>query len=207
MLPITVARFAGSSAGFARFASLRPPSWTSSGLSFCSVCVSPGKYSSLYFSPSVASSLSSLAPSNCSFSLKTICRINKMLNNGFKNNDVPVKDKDGNVISKEAENLARWKGHFENILNRPEPKQVAEIPPALDFCIDPPAMEEAKAAVKLAMKSRKACREDGVTAEMLNAEETETPSLLMCIFRDLYGRAKQFLSRGRPDSLSNYPKG
>ena len=84
--------------------------------------------------------------------LKTLYRINKMLNNhGFKNNDVPVKDTDGNVLSKEAEKLARWKEHFENILNRPEPEQVVEIPPAaedLDICIDPPTMEEVKAAIK-----------------------------------------------------------
>jgi len=55
--------------------------------------------------------------------LKTLKRMNKMLKNDFKNNDVPVKDTDGNVISKEAEKLARWKEHFENILNRPELKR------------------------------------------------------------------------------------
>ena len=59
--------------------------------------------------------------------LKTLYRINKMLNNhGFKNNDVPVKDTDGNILSKEAKKLARWKEHFENILNRPEPEQVVD---------------------------------------------------------------------------------
>ena len=72
--------------------------------------------------------------------LNTLYRINKMLNNGFKNNDVPVKDTDGNVLSNDAEKLARWKEHFESILNRPEPEQVVEIPQAaedLDSCIDP----------------------------------------------------------------------
>ena len=111
-----------------------------------------------------------------------------MLNNGFKNNDVPVKDMDGNVLSKEGEKLACWKEHFESILNRPEPEQVAEIPPAvedLDICIDPPTMEEVKAAIK-AMKSGKAGGADGVTAEMLKAEEAETPRLLMCIFREIW---------------------
>ena len=38
--------------------------------------------------------------------------INKMLNIGFKNNDVPVKDIDGIVLPKEAEKLARWKKHL-----------------------------------------------------------------------------------------------
>ena len=119
--------------------------------------------------------------------LKTLYRMNKMLNNGFKNNDVPVKDLDGNVLSKEAERLAHWKEHFENIPNRPEPEQVAEIPPAvedLEICIDPPTMEEVKAANK-AMKSGKAGGAAGVTAEMLKAEETEALRLLMCIFREI----------------------
>ena len=88
-----------------------------------------------------------------------------MLNNGFKN-DVPVKGIDGNVLQKEAEKLARWKEHFESILNRPEPEQVAEIPTAvedLNICIDPSPMEEVKAAIK-AMESGRACGADGVTA-------------------------------------------
>ena len=79
--------------------------------------------------------------------------------------------------------------HFKRILNRPEPEQVAEIPPAvedLDICKDPPTMEEVKAAIK-AMKSGKAGGADGVTAEMLKAEETQTPRLLMCIFRKIWG--------------------
>ena len=44
--------------------------------------------------------------------LKSLYRIDKMLNNGFKNNNVPVKDIDGNVLLKEAETLARWKEHL-----------------------------------------------------------------------------------------------
>ena len=43
---------------------------------------------------------------------------------------------------------------------------------------------------------------DGVTAEMLKAEEAKPPSLLMCIFIE-YEKAKRFLKRGRPESLSN----
>jgi len=55
--------------------------------------------------------------------LKTLYRINKTLNSDFKNNDVPVKDIDGNILLKEAEKLARWKEHSESILNRPEPER------------------------------------------------------------------------------------
>ena len=53
--------------------------------------------------------------------LKTLYKINKQLNNGFKNCDVPVKNKNGMVIETEAEELQRWKEHFESVLNRPDP--------------------------------------------------------------------------------------
>ena len=46
-------------------------------------------------------------------------------------------------------------------------------------------MEEVKAAIK-EMKSGKAAGMDGVTTEMLKAEETETPRLLTEIFRNIW---------------------
>ncbi|KAL9960175.1 hypothetical protein ACROYT_G033591 [Oculina patagonica] len=104
------------------------------------------------------------------------------------NSDVPVKDATGNVLSKDAEKLARWKEHFESILNRAEPAQVAEIPPAAEdlvICTDPPTLEEVKVAIKT-MKNGKAGGADGVTAEMLKAEETVTPRILTDIFREIW---------------------
>ena len=122
--------------------------------------------------------------------LKTLYRINIMLNNGFKNNDIPVKDIYGNVLSKEAEKLARWKVHFGSIVNRPEPEQVAERTieaiEDLDICIDPPTMEEGKAAIKAMTSGKAGGKAGGMTAEMLKAEVPETPRLLMCIFREIW---------------------
>ena len=57
--------------------------------------------------------------------LKSLYRINKMLNNGFRSSDDNIKYANGNVLSKETEKLARWKEHFEHILNREEPAQMA----------------------------------------------------------------------------------
>ena len=87
----------------------------------------------------------------------------------------------------ETEKIARWKEHFENILNRPEPENAAEIEAAeedLDICTDPPSLEEVKEAIK--MRSGKAAGADGVTAEMLKAEETDTPQILTKIFSDIW---------------------
>ena len=78
--------------------------------------------------------------------LKTLYIQNQqMLQNGFKNSGVSVKDRDDNVLLKEEDKLASWKEHFESILKRPRPKQVTEVLPVveyLDICIQPPTMEE-----------------------------------------------------------------
>ena len=122
--------------------------------------------------------------------LKTLYKINKQLNNGFKNCDVPVKNKNGMVIEKEAEKLQRWKEHFESVLNRPDPPHLADIQPAdtdLDICTDPPSLEEVTAAIK-AIKSGKAPGADGVTAEMLKAHVNVTAPILTEIFKQILGR-------------------
>ncbi|PVD29435.1 hypothetical protein C0Q70_08686 [Pomacea canaliculata] len=103
--------------------------------------------------------------------LKTLYKVNKQLNNGFKNSDVPVKDVNGNVVEGEAAKLQRWREHFESVLNRPDPPQLADIQPAaidLDICTDPPSLEEVT-AIKT-MKRGKAPGADGITAEMLKAD-------------------------------------
>ena len=120
--------------------------------------------------------------------LKTLYKINKQLNNGFKNCDVPVKNKNGMVIEKEAEKLQRWKEHFESVLNRPDPPHLSDIQPAdtdLDICTDPPRLEEVTATIK-AMKSGKAPGADGVTAEMLEADVNVTAPILNEIFKQIW---------------------
>ena len=120
--------------------------------------------------------------------LKTLYKINKQLNNGFKNCDVPVKNKNGMVIEKEAEKLQRWKEHFESVLNRPDPPHLADIQPAdtdLDICTDPPHLEEVTAAIK-ATKSCKAPGADGVIAEMLKADVNVTAPILTEIFKQIW---------------------
>ncbi len=99
------------------------------------------------------------------------------LNNSLRSSDIPVEDATGNVLSKDAEKHTRWREHFESILNRKEHAQVAEIPPVAEdlvTCIDPPTLKKVKVVIK-AMKSGKAGEVDGVTAEILKAEEIETP--------------------------------
>ena len=120
--------------------------------------------------------------------LKTLYRITKNLKGNYANNDMPVKDSEGNLLASELEKLQRWKEHFKTILNRPEPLDRAEIPEAtedVDINTDPPSLEEVKAAIK-SMKNGKAPGADGVTAEMLKIDEDETPKLLTEIFEEIW---------------------
>ena len=50
----------------------------------------------------------------------------------------PVKDSNGNVISKNEEQLKRWKEHFQEVLNRPPPiiTPAIEEGPTLDINIE-----------------------------------------------------------------------
>ena len=41
---------------------------------------------------------------------------------GFTNKATVVKDKEGNVLMKEEDQLERWAEHYREILNRPDPE-------------------------------------------------------------------------------------
>ena len=120
--------------------------------------------------------------------LKTLYSITKTLNGKYTRSNVPVRDKEGKVLSKESEQVPRWKEHFESLLNRPDPISVPDIQAArevLDINTDPPTLSEVKVAIK-AMKSGKAGGLDGVTADMLKAEDVMTPILLRSILERIW---------------------
>ena len=71
---------------------------------------------------------------------------------------MPVKDKQGNLITSEREQDERWREHFEEVLNRPEPIELAHIPEAdTDFEIETgePSKAEIYKAIT-ALKNNKA---------------------------------------------------
>ena len=55
-------------------------------------------------------------------------KITKTLTGGFRNSEVPMKDVNGNVIICVAEQTQKWKSHFETILNKKAPDNLADIP-------------------------------------------------------------------------------
>lgn len=59
-----------------------------------------------------------------------IYQITKKLCGQKINACMSVRDKQGTLITSENEQEKRWKEHFEEVLNRPDPNSTADIPEA-----------------------------------------------------------------------------
>ena len=122
--------------------------------------------------------------------LGTLYKLTKSLTKtGFQTTDMPVKDQQGNVISKDDDKLRCWKEHFERVLNRDDSETAEAIilpsPELLDIDTDPPNVEEVKRAMK-ALKDGKTPGIDQIYAEMLKVDIQITVTLLAHILRDIW---------------------
>ena len=96
---------------------------------------------------------------------------------------LPVRDKDGNLITDEKGQNERWKEHFEAILNRPSPRTVADIEDPeteLPVSTEPFNLDEVRAAI-WKMKNNKSPEMDLITAEILKEGGEEVVQWLVCI--------------------------
>ncbi|XP_062570395.1 uncharacterized protein LOC134232444 [Saccostrea cucullata] len=120
--------------------------------------------------------------------IQTLYRITKALAGKFQTADLPVKDKRGNVLSKEEDIQKRWKEHFEEVFNINDTGNEVLITSAiniLDINTDPPSIEEVKKAIKR-LKNGKAAGIDQINAELLKAEEYWTPTILTNILQNIW---------------------
>ena len=62
--------------------------------------------------------------------MKQLYDITRKLAGKYKNTDRPIKDKNGNVLTSDEDQLKRWREHFEELLNRPPPQNPPDIAPA-----------------------------------------------------------------------------
>ena len=88
-----------------------------------------------------------------------VYKITKLISGKYRGaTDTPIVDKQGKLLTTEAEQEARWAENFSEVLNRPPPPVEAEVqePDAdLDVNTAPPEKEEIVAAIK-SLKERKA---------------------------------------------------
>ena len=103
--------------------------------------------------------------------LNTVYKITKQLSGWNNTCKKPVKDKHGKLLTTEREQAAQWVQHFEEVLNRPEPKEPADPDPLddIDINISPPSQAEVETAIK-AMKSGKAPGIQGSKLTLANSQ-------------------------------------
>ena len=68
--------------------------------------------------------------------IKSLYNITRQLSGRPPITNSPVKDSNGNVISKIEEQLKRWKEHFQEVLNRPPPIITSDIEERLTLDIN-----------------------------------------------------------------------
>ena len=114
----------------------------------------------------------------------TVYKITKQLCGNNTIHSMPVKDKQGKVVTTEREQAARWVQHFEEVLNRPDPGEPADPPPSesyLDIDIGPPSIAEVRSAIEN-LKNGKAPGIDSLQAELQKADIGTTSRLLTDLF-------------------------
>ena len=106
----------------------------------------------------------------------------KICGRNFQNSK-PIKDKNGNTLTNEKEQAARWTEHFKEVLNQPSPAElptIEEDDPVIDLNTDPPSKDEIKKTIK-ALKKNKAPGVDSIQAELLQAN-TDLSAEILCDF-------------------------
>ena len=122
--------------------------------------------------------------------MKTVYEITRTICNEKPKSPQIIKDKTGNKLSSQDEKLKRWKEHFEEVLNRPEPEIPIEA--NLDYQIEeieidtgPIKKEEILKALKR-LKNGKSGGIDGITAEILKADTPTTTKCLLKLFNMIW---------------------
>ncbi|XP_061176180.1 uncharacterized protein LOC133185137 [Saccostrea echinata] len=101
--------------------------------------------------------------------MKTVYEITRVISNEKKSTTTAIKDKEGKTLSSQDERKERWKEHFQEILNRPQPEHPLEVESegqvVDEMDTSPIRKEEIIKAIKK-LKNGKAGGVDGITAEI-----------------------------------------
>ena len=95
----------------------------------------------------------------------------------------PIKDKHGNTLTKQEEQLRRWGEYFEELLNRPPPIPEAEL--MLDVNTTKPNKEEIAKAIRN-QKNGKAPGPDGISVEILKGDINTSTQMLYEIYAKVW---------------------
>ena len=112
--------------------------------------------------------------------MKKLYDITRTLPRKNSNPSCPVKDKNGNLLSSEGDQRARWAEHFKETLNRPAPQTPPTIPPPTELLginTNPPSRIEISRAIKC-LKTGNEAGPDGIPSEALKADTQTSTDML-----------------------------
>ena len=100
--------------------------------------------------------------------IKSLYNITRQLGGMPSNNNTPVKDKNGETLTKLEDQLGRWKEHFEEVLNRPPPTDPPILQPGPTLNINVGDITEMEVATAIRhLKNGKAGGIDNIPPEAL----------------------------------------
>ena len=123
--------------------------------------------------------------------MRTVYEVTRVLCNEKRGTANVVKDKEGKVLSSQEDRKRRWKEHFEEVLNRPQPAYPLEIEEegaaVVEIDTGPIGKEEIIKAMKK-LKNGKSGGIDGITAEIMKADMETSTRYLEKLFTSIWNQ-------------------
>ena len=112
----------------------------------------------------------------------------KLCNSQPRKMDI-IKDKGGKLLTTERETMERWKEHFTEVLNRPEPEICADVDTdgVLELDVNTSYITKEEIVLSLRdLKNNKATGIDNIAAEVLKIDIDTTASEMEKLFREIW---------------------
>ena len=119
---------------------------------------------------------------------RTLYRITRELTGTVSAQPTVVQDKNGKILTKEAEQRERWAEHFSNLLNRPDPVTTAVIQETgreVEMKRGPITCKEIEDAI-METKGNRAPGEDRITSDMLKVDPEMSAKCLVGLFNQVW---------------------
>ena len=100
-----------------------------------------------------------------------------------------IRDKNGRVLSREECIRARWKEHFEKLLNEENPRRISEEGNPIERVVPDISREEVKRALNK-MKNGKAAGPDGIPVEVWKVLQEEGVDILWDLYSKIFRQEK-----------------
>ena len=137
-----------------------------------------------------------------------VYKITKLVSGRYcRATDTPTVDRQGRLLTTEAEKEARWVEHIREVLNRTPPTTEAEVQypdTGLDVSTAPPEKEEIIAAIR-SLKNGKSSGQDSLNTELFKAEPELAAQVPQPLFATIW-KEKQLPDSWTENVIVKIPK-